>query len=157
MVAPQPLPTRLAIWGTHNSLGPSLLTSEMTVVFGFCSSLSCCIAFVETTQGPRGTHTWCHGVRGSQPQNGGLLSHPPAIPTKGTGRSLCPAWDGGHDHQIQAPLHIQPQSSPAQSPRATCEKVRVACSNGQDSEALLLRIFNIVAPPSWRVSLFWPG
>lgn len=33
----------------------------------------------------------------------------------------------------------------------------MACSNGQDSEALLLRIFNIVAPASWRVSLFWPG
>ena len=104
MVVPWPLPMGLAVWGaggTYTSPGPSLLASERTVVFGFHSSLSCCsIAFVETTQGPQGTHTSFHGVRGSQPQNGGLLSQPPAVPTKGTGPSLCPAWDGGLDHQI---------------------------------------------------------
>lgn len=88
--------------GTHTSPGPSLLTSEMTVVFGFRSSLSCCIAFIETTQGPQGTHTWCHGIRGSQPQNGGLLSQPPAVPTKGQA-PLC-ALPGMEDSIIRYEL-----------------------------------------------------
>lgn len=101
--------------GTHTSPGPSLLTSETTLVFGFRSSLSCCIAFIETTQGPQGTHTWCHGIRGSQPQNGGLLSQPPAVPTKGQA-PLC-ALPGMEDSIIRYKLLCTPSPSPPQ-PRA---------------------------------------